>query len=48
MRTEGITAFDRWLNEVLRKQFDPARHEAVPDELLLLLRGDDQPAPLPA
>jgi hypothetical protein len=39
-RTSQERAFNRWLNEQLRKKYDPVLDEAIPEEILELLRQD--------
>ena len=39
-RNSQERAFNRWLNEQLRKKYDPVLDESIPDEILELLRRD--------
>lgn len=39
-RSKQERAFNRWLNDQLRKKYDPVLDETIPDELLALLRQD--------
>lgn len=33
-------AFNRWLNDQLRKKYDPVLDETIPEDILALLRKD--------
>ncbi len=39
-RSSQERAFNRWLNDQLRKKYDPVLDEAIPEEILALLRQD--------
>ena len=36
-------AFRRWLEEQLHQKYDPVLQEAIPNELLSLLKPDEEP-----